>query len=122
MFVDVIYNSSSIYLLDMSKGLYVMNDDLKAIPEQYNMGISENIKFVKMELHQNTIEVIFEFAREVYVVELILGNGTMYINRYYDEVSGCKDVDFIGENLFLIGESELLLVQHSVPQAVLLGL
>ena len=120
IFVDVIYNSSSIYLLEMSKGLYFLKD--KQLPELLDMGISENIKYVKMELYNNTIEVIFEYAKEMYVVELLLSNATFYINRYYDEIAGFKEINFFNETAFFIGEDEMLLVYHSIPQRFLLDM
>lgn len=39
-FVDIIYNGSSIYLLDLSKGLYIMQDHIDAVPEQIELGIN----------------------------------------------------------------------------------
>lgn len=73
-----------------------------------------------MEIISNTIEIVFEFAKEIYVVELIYHQGALHINRYYDEISGFKDIDFANERAFFIGEDEILLVPHSIPTTTLL--
>lgn len=47
-------------------------------------------------------------------------SDSLELNRFYEQISGFKDIDFYNEMGIFVGEDELLVIEHSVNRNFLL--
>lgn len=107
-FVDVAYVKHNIYLLEETQGLYVQRRNFQEYTlEKFPLKFEG--KFVKMEVIGSTIEVFGDYFGKRYVVELFIHkNGEdledIVINRFYNHITGLRDVDFFDNKAIFIGD------------------
>lgn len=56
------------------------------------------------------------------MAELIWSGDSLYLNRFYDQISGFKDIDFYDDKALFIGEDEIMVLSHSVNRNYLRSL
>lgn len=74
-----------------------------------------------------TIEVIGDYYGKRYVVELLVhtndeGLDDIVINRFYNQITGLRDVDFFDNKAIFIGDEEIMIIGHSINQRLLTSL
>ena len=72
-----------------------------------------------------TIEVIGEYYGKRYVAELFLhttnnSQNQIVLNRFYNQISGIRDIDFFDNKAIFIGEDEIMVIAHSTNRNLLL--
>lgn len=66
---------------------------------ELNLGVCTRIEKVT-----NTLEVICEYHRNVFVAEVLIKDNIYYVNRFYDQVNKIQDIDFYNGKGFYIGQ------------------
>lgn len=52
---------------------------------------------------------------DTYVAEMILKkDDSLSLNRFYDQIDSVKQIMFLGERMVIMGEEEIMTVQHSI--------
>lgn len=118
-FVDGTVENGRLYLLDAKSGLAVL-----PLTNLQNFTLVE-ITFgrnVKLEVANRTIEVICEYHKTLFVVEVLVRGDRYILNRFYNQIADIKDVDFYNDRAIFIGQHELLVLSHSVNRNALLNL
>jgi hypothetical protein len=77
---------------------------------------------MKIEAYADTVEVICEYKKNLFVVELLWNGDNLFMNRFYEQISGIKDIDFYNDKALFIGEDEIMVINHSVNRNYLVKL
>lgn len=124
VFQDALYEENVLYLLNNKKGMIrVRNfyrsgktagaDDLDFFAFEYG----EAQKLFKFG---NIFEIICSYGRRNFVAEMMLTDGKLYLNRFYDRTRGVRHVDYFAHQLFLIGEEEIRIEGPAINRHYLL--
>lgn len=112
-------STNTIYVLDRTNGLYIFDANNPSTYNRFDIGYGDSIK---MEIYGDTIEVICEYRKTRFVAELVRKGEELYLNRFYDQISGFRDIDFYEDMGVFIGEDEIMIVSHSANRNALKGL
>lgn len=78
-------------------------------------------KKIFFEVNDNvTFMIAFELNGDTYVAEMALVQDVLYLNRFYDKINGVKEIVFMEERVAIIGEEEMMTIQHSTNPGLLI--
>jgi hypothetical protein len=64
-------------------------------------------------------EVVFEVRKDTFIAELSLIDADLHLIRFYSQVSSILDIFFANELLVVVGDTEMMGIQHSISQYLL---
>ena len=119
-FTDAIVAKNKLYLLEVTVGIVVLpvaNLNTYELVELTGYG-----RLLKMEIVNRTIEVICEYHKNKFIAELLIRQDKYILNRFYNQISDFKDIDFYNDKGLFIGQHEILILSHSINRNALLNL
>lgn len=88
------------YILDENK-LVVLN---RSNMTQYNVHELNLGICTRIEKVEDTLEIICDYRRNVYVAEIMIIDSELRLNRFYSHIDKIQDIDFYNGKGFFIGQ------------------
>lgn len=118
---DAVLDRDNLWVLDEIFGIFHYKHNGTGFTQVASYAIRYGKK-LQLVIEPHCFQVVFELNKETFIAELYLKDGKLYLNRFYDQIDGVRQVMMLDELMLVLGETEMMAIWHSITQQKLLDM